>query len=1019
MFRKSLPVCALILCALSVLCAPVPARAITIDPGLAAVLAEKDPPGQLPVILLFGDSFRPGDDVLAELQGVSASKRRAQLVAALKRMLRAVDNGAMAVLTAPGAEAQVGNLRELYLAGALSFEAAPGIITALGALPDPGTLYLDGVRVTSDASHPHEVPLRTQAAPVDTAWGVKFISAPKAWSLFGCDGSGVVVGHIDTGVWLAHPDLAAGIWRNPGEIVGNGVDDDANGFIDDWRGWDFGDGDNNPDDDAYGGGHGTHTAGTVIGNGANGTVTGVAPGARLIPVKVYNAAGLGGTLGTIWAAEQYCVEAGARIITMSLGFVGDIPASFMRAERDNCANLRDAGVLLVNSAGNNHADFEPPLELGLTARVPAPWSAVPAPYSSTGGVLTVGGTAYHSSFFYPLSSTGPARWDNIDPFNDWPLAPGSGLTKPDICAPAVGINSTMVGGGYSGDTWNGTSMACPHIAGVAALMLQRNPSLSPAGIDSIMEKSALDLGVSGKDNYYGSGLVNARAAVQAVPLAQSADLAWTQVLPDAAGDQVLDPGQVTPMAFELHNVSPVHAAVGVAATLEVAPNPWVSVVDGSAMFPDLPLGGGFGANTADPFSLAVGEGAPQGFPFTMTLTVTADGGFRRTFDIDWYVGLPNFRTHDLGGIALTVTDQGILGFMSDAHQDGEGLSYQGGDNALYVGSFWAGTDVGYVCNRDYSGNGAENYEWQATIEPNGRVKDLGGIGSDQTFQAVFSDAGHAAPRSLRVEQTSMAFTLPHDNRVVILEYSLANLGATALPALYNGVFCDFDIKGTMGNFGGTDPSRRLAYMYADGGPYYGIALLGATPAANLTVLDNLVYVYDTSSIDDTYKIRHLKGTISTPVGAAGGDWSALVSSVVNLPANGGQAVVAYAIVTGATLADLQQAADAASGLYSPVAPVTGDVPVKVLHLAGNHPNPFNPVTTIEYAVAVPGRVLLEIYDMAGRRVRTLVDAVRDAGSYAAVWDGRDDAGVAVASGIYVCRMSAGGAKASTKMTLVK
>ena len=1006
--------------AISGLVAAVPSAAMKIDPGLAAALVQKTPSEKVPVLLIFDGGARLDDDFVAGLQGVSASDRKTQVLAALKRNLRAGDNGALAVLAEPSRSQQVSDVHELYLAGALSFNATAAMVSALGALPDNGTLYHDGARVTHDAAYPVAPPFdKTQAAAVDTAWGVKYINAPKVWSQYGYDGAGVVVGHIDTGVWLAHPDLAPGIWRNPGEIIGNGIDDDGNGFIDDWRGWDFGDNDNNPDDDSAAAGHGTHTAGTVIGRGTDGTLTGVAPGARLMPVKVYNAAGMGGSLGVIWAAEQYCVENKARIITMSLGFLGSIPASFMSAERENCANIRNAGVLLVNSAGNSHADYDPPLELGLTARVPAPWNPLAVPYSSTGGVLTVGGTGYKNDTVYSGSSWGPAKWDDVVPYNDWPYLPGPGLTKPDIAAPAVGINSTTIGGGYSGDTWEGTSMACPHIAGVAALLLEKNPTLSPAGIDSIMEKSARDLGVAGKDNVFGSGLVDALAAFQATPLTPRADISWTRVLPDPLGDQVLDPGEVTPLAIELSNAGLYLPAVGVGATLAVVANPWVTVVDGAAVFPDLPVHGGTGSNAADPFTLAVAAGAPQGYAFTMLLTVSAANGFRRTFDIPWYVGLPTWRTHDLGGIALTVTDQGIIGYMSNAGSEGRGLSYQNGAGLLYIGSFWAGTDANYVCNRDYSGNGVENYEWQVTTTPNGRVKDLGHVSADRMFQSVFSDAGHASPKPLVVEQTSMSFAMPQNDRFVILEYHLTNNGPVALPALYNGVFCDFDIGNSMANLGGADPSRNLTYMYEAGGPYCGIALIGITPATNLTLIDNVTYVYPTSSINDTYKIRHLKGTISTPVATTPADLSALTSSNVSLPANGGQAVVAYAIVYGATLADLQDATDAANVLYSPVAPVTAEVPVKVLHLGANHPNPFNPATTFDYALAADGRVVIEVFDLAGRRVRTLVDEPRAAGKYTATWDGKDDAGERTASGTYFCRMTSGGHVASSKMTLVK
>ncbi len=659
------------------------------------------------------------------------------------------------------------------------------------------------------------------------------------------------------------------------------------------------------------------------------------------------------------------------------------------------------------------------LEKVLDARVPAPWNPLAVPYSSTGGVMSIGGTGYKSNSVYSSSSWGPAKWNDVDPYNDWPYSPGTGLTKPDIAAPGVGVNSTVVGGGYSGDTWSGTSMSCPHVAGVAALMLQKNPSLSPAGIDSLMEQTALDLGAVGKDNVFGSGLINALLAVQAVPLDQRPDIAWTDVLPDPAGDHVLDPGQVSPIAFALSNASQVVAATGVTGSLTVVANPWVTVVDGSASFPGLATGGGAGDNTGDTFSLNVAAGAPQGYAFTMLLTVQADGGFQRTFDIDWYVGLPAYRTHDLGGVALTVTSQGIIGYMSDAGAEGSGMSYAGGGGGLFLGSFWAGVDANYVCARDFSGTTPETYEWVVSTSPNGRVKDLGATGSDQTFQAVFTDAGHAAPKPLKVEQTSMTFAMPDNDRFVILEYRLTNNGAVALPALYNGVFCDFDINDSGANFGNTDAVRKLTYMYSTGGPYFGIVLLGSTPATSLRLISNTTYVYPLSTIDNGNRNRFMRGTLGVTTAGTSGDWSAITASVANLPANGGQAIVAYALVYGATLAELEQAADAANALYSPVAPVTGDVPVKVLHLAQNHPNPFNPSTQFEYVIAGAGHVRIDVFDMAGRRVRTLVDEVRSAGSHTAMWDGLDDAGNRAPSGTYFCRMVSGGEETSRKMTMIK
>ncbi len=995
---------------------PDSSQAADIHPDLLDALAEKG--GDLvPVLMIYSNPLDVSDLVL-ELDRLSPSKRRTGVIEALKKRNLKSQRNAMFILDDPDRQTEISGVTQLYFAGAIAFRASGNIVESLGGLPDQATLFLDKSYDLTSGTSRGAVGEFSKASRADTVWSVKYINAHKVWTDLGFTGDGVIVGHIDSGIDLAHPDLAHQLWVNVDEIPGNGIDDDNNGYIDDINGWDFGDNDNNPNDDAAGAGHGTHTAGTVAGDGSSGTHTGVAPGAKLMACKAFANDGTG-TLGFIWAAEQYCVENGARVITMSLGVKGAVPATFMRNERVNMNNLRDAGVAMFNSAGNEHYEFNPPIECGLTARVPAPWNPLPTTPGNLGGVVAVGGTGYQSNLLYGASSRGPVKWDDVDPFNDWPYSPGPGLIKPDISAPGVGVNSTTVGGGYSGDTWSGTSMACPHVAGLAALMLEKNPSLSPAGLDSIMELNALDLGIAGKDNSFGSGRIDAYDIVMATPTSQAADIVQSGILPDPAGDGVLDPGEVSTVAFELKNVSFVVDAVGVTATLAVVPNDHVTVSDATAIFPDIPMNGGVSDNTGDTFSLTVAGGAPQGYAFTMLLSVSSGAFFERTFEIPWYVGLPDWRTHDVGNIHLTVTDQGIIGYMDVDGSAGDGMGYLGGGSGLFIGSFWAGTGLSYICNRDFSGNG-EIFEWEVTDNPNGRVADLGPASSDQTFKAIFSDSGHASPQPLVVEQTSFAFSGPGENEFVILEYKMTNEGTTDLPVLYNGIFCDFDIGDSGANMGETDASRDLTYMFSAGGPYYGIALIGpGNTAQNLTMLNNPLYVYPNSAIDDGIKMRHLRGLISTPSAPAPDDWSAVTSSVVSLDANGGSAVKTYALVYGNTLQELLDNVDAANEAYNPLSPVSNDSPIKLFRLAQNHPNPFNPSTSIKFSVAREGHVELGIYDLSGRLIRTLVSETRSSGDHTVTWDGNNASGGSVPSGMYFYKFSSGGETTSRKMTLVK
>ncbi|NOY71407.1 MAG: S8 family serine peptidase, partial [Gammaproteobacteria bacterium] len=140
------------------------------------------------------------------------------------------------------------------------------------------------------------------------------IDAPEAWDLQ--TGENVIIAVVDTGVDYNHSELSSNIWNNSAEIANNGRDDDGNGFIDDVRGWDFSNNDNNPMDDNN---HGTHLAGTIAANGNNGSgIAGINWSARIMPLKFLDGAGAGSSANAI-AAIDYAVANGARIINASWG----------------------------------------------------------------------------------------------------------------------------------------------------------------------------------------------------------------------------------------------------------------------------------------------------------------------------------------------------------------------------------------------------------------------------------------------------------------------------------------------------------------------------------------------------------------------------------------------------------------------------------------------------------------------------------------------------------------------------
>ncbi|NJL78155.1 MAG: S8 family serine peptidase [Richelia sp. RM2_1_2] len=273
-------------------------------------------------------------------------------------------------------------------------------------------------------------------------WGADAVKAPSAWEK-GYTGQGIVVAVLDTGVGSNHDDLKQNIWTNQGEIPNNGQDDDGNGYIDDVYGWNF-DGNNNNTIDVDG--HGTHVSGTIAGTKNDFGVTGIAYDAQIMPVKVLDDFGSGSTTA-VANGIYYAVDNGADVINLSLG--GSFP-SFGIERALEYANSK--GVIVVMAAGNNGG--ETPL--------------YPARYAEKYGIA-VGAIDQDKNM---------ARFSN--------RAGTDALTY--LTAPGVDIYSTLPNNRY--DSYSGTSMATPHIAGVVALMLSANPNLNSNLIRQTLEETA-------------------------------------------------------------------------------------------------------------------------------------------------------------------------------------------------------------------------------------------------------------------------------------------------------------------------------------------------------------------------------------------------------------------------------------------------------------------------------------------------------------------------------------------------
>ena len=367
--------------------------------------------------------------------------------------------------------------------------------------------------------------------------GLTLINAPAVWAA-GDSGQGILVGNLDDGCDWDHPDLINNIYNNLGEDADNdghtlewngsawvfdpgdvnGIDNDGNSYIDDFIGWDFQSGDNN----VYNSGssHGTSTSGIVCGDGTNGTQTGVAPKAKILPLRPNGES-------QYWLAQQYAIAMGVDVITSSLSYKWYFTPqpNYPMFRQINDVELA-AGVVHTNSTSNDGNTTGIPFNISAPGNTPTAW--IHPDQTLVGGVssvIGVGNVVASTDIIASSSPWGPSTWEDLQinhpsypypmplAYQDYPYEtlPGSiGLIKPDVSAPGNGTTSTVNGTGYG--SFSGISGATPHVGGTSALLLSANPNLTVAEVSMILQTTAVEKGDPGKDNRYGAGRIDAYQA---------------------------------------------------------------------------------------------------------------------------------------------------------------------------------------------------------------------------------------------------------------------------------------------------------------------------------------------------------------------------------------------------------------------------------------------------------------------------------------------------------------------------
>ncbi|GAA4496516.1 hypothetical protein GCM10023172_09990 [Hymenobacter ginsengisoli] len=767
---------------------------------------------------------------------------------------------------------------ELAVPAGLSLAKARAWLLATGVVE-----YVEPLYIREPLYQPND-PLADSTAP-GNQYHLRLTQAYRAWDFTKGDTS-IVIGMTDTGIRYSHEDLVRQVKYNYADPL-NGKDDDGDGYVDNFRGWDFSNNNNDPMYEDYTG-HGTQSSSIAAGQADNGKgLAGVGFRSKFLPLQIFPGTTTGSFAG--YEAIVYAADHGCRVINMSWGGAG----GYSRFEQDVCtyaAVNRDA--VLVAAAGNTPADL----------------LFYPASYDHVLSVSATDATDAKASF-----ATYSRRIDLV--------APGVNIVI------AYGRPTVTAAGPPDADYWrgSGTSFAAPQVAGAAALVRARFPQLNAEQVLAQLRRTAdgsiyaLPANTS-YQGYLGTGRLNVARAVAGISQREARVVRSAFSPPAPAG---YAPGDTIRLATTVRNL--LLPVMGLTVTVRSL-SPYLTVRQGTFAVGNLNTLSE-ASNDAAPFRLAVASAVPLNTTATLNYHVVGDNGYVSDQYVDVQLN-PDYVQLDAGDISVSLTSRGNLAYDDPTAAVGRGLSYRGSTPLLSEGGLLLATSPTRVADHLRAGPGTVRQAFFTVAQ----VRRLApGPRADQEAHGVFRDSlpGSKLPRSVgvRVRQRGQSWASPATRRnVILLDYSLRNLTADTLKPLYAGLFTDWDLPGdATRNVARWDSVNRVGYAYDPVAPrfYAGVQVLGPRPAGSYAI-DNNAPVGTPIYLGDGFEPAEKYLALSGGFGRAhrqvgtdtqGTDVSQVVSTVVPRLAPGDSATVAFALLVAPTLAELQAAAQAAAATY--------------------------------------------------------------------------------------------------------
>jgi len=744
----------------------------------------------------------------------------------------------------------------------------------------------------------------------------------RAYEAFDIDtgSADVTIGVVDTGIDWDHEDLVDAIRYNENDLF-DGIDNDSNGFVDDFRGWNFYDDNNDPDEKSWS--HGTHVSGLAAASTNNEIgVVGTSFSSKVLPVKAGSHSQIThGYEGVVYAADMGC-----GVINCSWG--GNVASAF-GLDIVQYATYNKKAILL-GGAGNQNLDTK----------------FYPASYEE---VISVGGTD-SNDFKYEASNY------NFDV---------------DIIAPGRLIYSTKNG---TYDTESGTSMSSPITAGAAALVRARFPELSPLQVKAHLQNTANKLILAYAENLpyaekLGSGLLDMRAALDTV---SSPFITAEEIKISDNDDEVYNIGDEIQIGFELVN----YLIPSQALTVTLRP---IDSNNNVLMIDSVWTLNGLGTNQrtnnyTSPFKFElIAENGSYNQPLSFRILIT-DGSYS-TVDFAEMVIKPDYVNVNENNILATITSNGNVGFTGDFFRRGDGFEHNVIGNVLYEG----GLMIGYKSNvrkkvvdrirgtadvdRDFT---AQNVITQ--VNPQG-LEAFRAEGSFVDTSATADEIG------LEIHQTVTAFSDEGHLDYVILEYEIINKSGQDLDSIYVGYFADWDIEDPSKNRGETVFPVKMGYVKNIYLNEFcaGIQLL-SDQQFNSYMIDN---GYDGAgginpndgdrfSTDDKYEAlsnnRFQAGTMS-----GGNDVIQVLSTKGQFLANSDTLRVKFALLAtdgvGALTTVAYNAYQRENG-YNPGQNVEGEIAVNSIY-----PNPVTNTVNLDFDLKNKSEISFAMYNLQGKIVQ--------------------------------------------------